>query len=153
MQTTVAATPKSQRRRIDDPAVLAWLRLVRVFLKIDRASVEHFRQWDMTPAQFDVLSRVGTAEGMNQQELANWLLVTKGNVCQLLDRMSQAGLIERRPEGRINRLYLTEKGRRIREVALPAHEALIAEQLSALSPEEQVQLLGLLRTLDHSLPD
>jgi hypothetical protein len=34
---------------------------------------------------------------------------------------------------------------------VPAHERLIAEQLSALSPQEQVQLLGLLRTLDHNL--
>jgi DNA-binding MarR family transcriptional regulator len=65
--------------------------------------------------------------------------------------MEQSGLVERRPEGRANRLYLTPAGRQLWNEAVPAHERLIAEQLSALSPSEQVQLLGLLRTVDRAL--
>ena len=48
-------------------AVPAWLRLVRVFQKVDRASVDLLRQWDLSVAQFDVLVQVGVAEGMTQQ--------------------------------------------------------------------------------------
>src|SRR5215208_8070169 len=92
-------------------AVVAWLRLARVFQKIDQAAAEHLRQFDLNLAQFDVLARVGAAEGLMQQEVANSLLVTKSNVAQLLDRMERTGLVERRPEGRANRLYLTPKGR------------------------------------------
>jgi hypothetical protein len=33
----------------------------------------------------------------------------------------------------------------------PAHGDLIAKQFAALSPEEQVQLLGLLRKVDRAL--
>jgi DNA-binding MarR family transcriptional regulator len=133
-------------------AVPAWLRLARVFQKVDRTSVEHLRQWDLSVAQFDVLAQVGSAEGQTQQEVADRLLVTKGNICQLLDRLERNGLIVRRQEGRANRLFLTPKGRQLYERVVPAQEALIAESLSPLTVDEQRQLLALLRKLDHALP-
>ncbi len=132
-------------------AVAAWLRLVRVFQRVDHASVEHLRKWDLSVAQFDVLAKIGSAEGLTQQELADRLLVTKGNVCQLLDRMERGGLIERRQEGRANRLVLTPRGRSLFDRVVPAHEAVIAESLSPLTAEEQRQLLSLLRKLDRAL--
>jgi DNA-binding MarR family transcriptional regulator len=131
--------------------VLAWLRLMRLYHKVGRASAEHLRAWGLSPAQLDVLAHVGAAEGQMQQELADSLLVTKGNVCQLLDRMEEAGWIVRRQEGRAKRLYLTPAGRALFDEVVPAHERVIAGQLAALSPEEQAQLLGLLRKLDRAL--
>jgi len=133
------------------PAVLAWLRLARVFQKVDQASAEHLRTWNLSVAQFDVLAQVGAAEGRTQQELADALLVTKGNVCQLLNRMEGDELIQRVAEGRTNRLYLTPKGRRLFAAVVPAQEALIARQFAALTTEEQACLHGLLRKMDRSL--
>lgn len=135
------------------PAVLAWLRMARVFQKMERASAEHLRQWDLSVAQFDVIAQVGTAGGMTQQELADRLLVTKGNVCQLLERLERRGLICRHQEGRANHVFLTEEGQRLRAQVVPAQERLIAEQFSALSNEEQYSLLATLRALDHSLAE
>ena len=130
---------------------MGWLRLIRVYHKVDRASAERLREWGLSVAQFDVLAHVGANAGITQQNLADSLLVTKGNVAQLLSRMEGRGLVERRPEGRTNRLFLTGEGRRLFDEAVPAHEALIAERLSVLSPEEQRRLLELLRKLDRAL--
>jgi DNA-binding MarR family transcriptional regulator len=124
---------------------------MRVFQKVDRVSGEQLRAWDLNVAQFDVLAHVGVGEGIVQQELADSLLVTKGNVCQLLDRMEGRGLILRRREGRTNRLFLTEEGRRLFEEVVPAHEALIAERFSVLSRAEQEQLHELLGKLDKAI--
>src|SRR3712207_5951052 len=77
-------------------SVVAWLRLLRVQLKVERALGEQLRGWGLNNAQFDVLAHVGADEGITQQELADSLLVTKGNVAQLLDRMQKRGLIEDR---------------------------------------------------------
>lgn len=132
-------------------AIPAWLRLVRVFQKVDHASVDLLRQWDLSVAQFDVLVQIGNTEGMTQQQLADQLLVTKGNVCQLLDRMEERGLLVRRQEGRANRLYLTEKGRSLRAGALPAQEQLIEGIFATLSRAEQSTLLAMMRRLDHAL--
>ena len=140
------------RHELRDPAVLAWLRLARVYHKVDQASAVHLRSWHLSVAQFDVLAQIGAAPGLTQQELATALLVTKGNICQLLDRLERLGLVRRQQEGRANRLYLTEAGRALHDQVVPAQEALVAERLAALTPDEQAALLGLLRKLDHAFP-
>src|SRR5215207_8606282 len=141
----------SQARKIRTPGLLAWLRLVRVFQKVDRASTDSLRCRQLSPAQLDVLAKVGSAEGISQQALADALLVTKGNVCQLLDKMQGSGLLERRPDGRVNRLFLTDQGRRLHDEIVPRHDALLAEHFSTLSADEQRELLRLLRQVDHAL--
>lgn len=130
---------------------MGWLRLMRIYTKVDRATAEHLRRWGLSVAQFDALARVGASGGMTQQQLADSLLVTKGSVCQLLDRMEGRRWISRRPDGRTNRLYLTEAGRRLYEAVVPAQEAMVEEKLGALTGEEQRQLHALLRKLDRSL--
>ena len=143
---------QTQRSRLRQPAVLAWLRLARVFQKIDTRSERFFRMHELNTAQFDVLAQVGAARGMTQQELADALLVTKGNISQLLSKLEQAGMITRRQEGRTNCLSLTEQGQALFEVVVPQQEALIADLLAPLSADEQRELLRLLRKLDHGIP-
>src|SRR5438445_5739032 len=140
-----------QARNVRQPGLLAWLRLVRVFQKVDRASSDSLRCRQLSPAQLDVLAKVGSTEGISQQELADALLVTKGNVCQLLDKMEGSGLLERRPDGRVNRLFLTDQGRRLYDEVVPRHDAMLAEQFNTLSEADQRALLRLLRQIDHSL--
>src|ERR1700704_3812871 len=122
------------------PGLLAWLRLVRVFQKVDRASSESLRYRQLSPAQLDVLAKVGSSEGISQQELANALLVTKGNVCQLLDKMEGSGLLERRPDGRVNRLFLTDQGRQVHDEVVPKHDAMLAGHFDTLSLRDQHEL-------------
>ena len=131
--------------------MLAYVRLLRVSQKIERELESRLRLRGLNNAQFDVLAQVGAAEGLTQQELADHLLVTKGNVAQLVARLEGRGVIERRPQGRTNRLHLTEEGRRLFEKAVPEHEALVDEHLSALTQDEQRALHALLRKLDRSL--
>ena len=140
-----------QSRQVRTPGLLAWWRLARIVQKVDRVATESLRWRQLSPAQVDVLAKVGSSEGISQQELANALLVTKGNVCQLLDKMEGTGLLERRPDGRVNRLFLTDQGRRVHDEVVPQHEAMLAERFNTLSESDQRELLRLLRQLDHSL--
>ena len=142
---------RSRGESLRRPSVLAWLRLLRVAQKVERDLARQLKLWGLNSAQFDVLAHVGAAEGITQQELADSLLVTKGNVAQLLGRMERRGLIERRSQGRTNRLFLTDEGRRTFTEVVPAHEALIDDRLSVLSEEDQKQLFELLRRLDRAL--
>src|SRR6202043_670486 len=145
---TLSAMSSAQGRSVRAASLLAWLMLVRVFQKVDRASTESLRCRQLSPAQLDVLAKVGSAEGISQQELADALLVTKGNVCQLLDKMEGSGLLERRPDGRVNRLFLTDLGRRGHDEGVPRHDALLAEKFRSLSETDQRELLRLLRQLE-----
>jgi DNA-binding MarR family transcriptional regulator len=144
-------TSQTDRQRLRQPAVLAWLRLARVFQKIDTRSERFFRAHGLNTAQFDILAQVGAATDITQQELAAALLVTKGNISQLLSKLEQTGLVARRQAGRTNCLSLTERGRALFQVVVPQQEALIAELLVPLSDDEQRELLRLLRKLDHGI--
>lgn len=124
--------------------------MARIVTRTQRATAEHLRQFDLTSAQFDVLAQVGAAPGPNQQELADRLLVTQGNVCQLLDGLERKELVERRREGRSNRVYLTPRGQDLAARAVPTHERWQAERMNGLTDEEQRTLLDLLRKLDRS---
>lgn len=114
-------------------------------------SERFFRSHDLNTAQFDVIAQVGAAGGITQQELADALLVTKGNISQLLSKLEQDGLITRRPVGRTNCLFLTERGQAVFDEVVPRQEALIAEMMGSLPEAEQRELLRLLRTLDHAI--
>jgi DNA-binding MarR family transcriptional regulator len=127
------------------------MRLARVFKKVDAASARRFRARGLSVAQFDVLAQVGSAEGITQQELADRLLVTKGNVAQVLNGMEGRRWISRRQEGRSNHLYLTDEGRALFDDVVPTQEQSIAQSFSALSLSEQRTLLGLLRKLDRGI--
>jgi DNA-binding MarR family transcriptional regulator len=142
--------------RLRDTRVVAWLHMMRVSDKMAKLSNEHIRCLGMTGAQFDVLAQLSTHEGISQQALSEKLFVTKGNVCGLIGRMEQHDLVKRRPDPndkRANLLFLTDKGRALAEKVMPEQERFVAQQMSALTPEEEATLRRLLRQLDRSLPD
>jgi DNA-binding MarR family transcriptional regulator len=133
------------------PEAAVWLRLARVYHRLAHAAAARLRAQGLSPAQFDVLAQVGAAEGDTQQALAARLLTTKGNICQLLDRMEGMGLVQRIADGRTNRLYLTPAGRRLWREVVPAHEAWVASQIALLPPPERQSLAAGLRRLDRAL--
>ena len=136
-----------------DIGVIAWMRLARVYHLIDRATVELVKRFDLTTAQFDVIAQVGAKEGRTQQELADALLVTKGNITQLLDRLEKRRLIERRTEpGRRGKmLYLTDSGWNLNRQVVPAQEAMIAGLFDRLTGDDQMELNRILRQFNRAL--
>src|ERR1043165_2568241 len=72
------------------------------------------RQFGMTRAQWAVLARLETNEGLKQSELAEMLDLQPITLTRLVDRLCANGLIERRADPddrRAKRLYLTPQAR------------------------------------------
>ena len=138
-----------------EPSMQAWLALIRVYEKMQKHASEHLQCYDLSPAQYDVLAQLLEAPGISQQELAERLMVTKGNVCTLLDRMEKKDLVVREEDPndrRLHALYLTDEGSRIAREAVPAYARFVREHMSALlSSEEQEELQHLLSRLDGHL--
>jgi len=129
--------------------LLIWYRLSRIFNQSLRASNQHLKAWDLTAAQFDCLVQIGSREGLTQQELADKLFVTKGNVTQLLSKMEQLGWIIRKQSWKTKSLFLTEQGRKLYNEAVPAQEHFQASHFDGLNLEEKKQLIALLRKVQH----
>ncbi len=136
-----------------DPGLLAWLRLMRVHAAVNQRTTELVKRFDLTLAQFDVIAQVGSHEGSSQQELADALMVTKGNITQLLDRLEAGGLIERRhiPGRRGKFLFLTSAGWELNRRVVPEQETLITTIFAELPVEDRQQLNRMLARLDRAL--
>ncbi|HLQ96270.1 MAG TPA: MarR family transcriptional regulator [Pseudogracilibacillus sp.] len=130
--------------------LLLWYYLSRFFNHSVRLSNQHLKEWDLTAAQFDILVHIGLNQVLTQKQLGEKLLVTKGNITQLIGKMENMGLIQREREWREKRIKLTEAGKEIYQNVVPQQEKFQASQFDALSQDEQHLLLGLLKKLYKS---
>lgn len=126
---------------------LLWHRLTRFYKENLKGANDLLKQWNLSNAQIDIISRLGEKGILTQQELAEKLLVTKGNVTQLLSRLEKENLIQREREWKTNYVSLTEDGEKLYREIRPQLEMYQAEQFGKLTKEEQKQLLFLLRKL------
>lgn len=111
------------------------------------------RELGINQAQLMVLLRIGVDEGLTQQQLSESLGLTRANVSQMLDRLQEAGLIERTPRGRAYSLSLTPASHDLLARAVPLQEDVIASQFAALSPSEQTELGALTKRLNDCFPE
>jgi DNA-binding MarR family transcriptional regulator len=139
-----AAMPSPAPRAAHDVDPLrVWFRFVRLHRRASNAVAGELKALGLSIPQFDLLSTLTEREGLSQQELAERLYVTKGNVSGLLDRMVEAGLVERRAtpdDRRSNALYLTAKGRALAEQGMAAQSAYVARTLGTLEPRDLADL-------------
>ena len=73
-----------------------WFRLMRLHARLGAAISDRLKTIGLSVPQCDVLTTLTEREGVSQQELAQRLYVTKGNISGLIDRLVTAGLVERR---------------------------------------------------------
>jgi DNA-binding MarR family transcriptional regulator len=108
------------------------------------------------PREFLLMRFVAASEGQSQQALAERLTVPASRMVALVDRLEEAGLIERRPnqeDRRIRELHLTRKGRgtleRAKGIAIDYETRLCA----GINREERETLIDLLQKLQVSQTD
>lgn len=130
-----------------------WIRLMRVYQQIDKRSAEIMKQHGLSVSRFDVLVHAGVRDGRTQQELADAMFVTKGNITQLLDGMEADDLLYRRRKGRTNLIFLTDEGRNRRRRAMADQLCAVEAAMSTLTESEKEQLSKLLRKIDRNLAD
>jgi DNA-binding MarR family transcriptional regulator len=125
----------------------AWVQLVRAYTRMAQQLTQSLEPLGLTLAQYEVLATLWQTPGLTQKELGEWMLVSKGNVCGLMDRMQRNGWLERRGDerdGRVNRLYLTVEGERLAEKAVPHHNRRVSQFWEGFSANELRQLRNLL---------
>jgi MarR family transcriptional regulator, organic hydroperoxide resistance regulator len=131
------------RQQNPDRSVRVWFRLIRLEARMQAAVSERLRGIRLSIPQCDILTTLTEKEGVSQQELAKRLYVTKGNISGLIDRLAEAGLVERRStanDRRQHAIYLTKAGRAMAEKAIAVQRLWIASTLGRL-PEPDLEAL------------
>jgi len=134
----------------------AWLQMARAYNYVKAHVSVDLRRAGLTLARFEVLVVLEKVGPMSQQTLADHLLVTKGNVVGLIDKLSVRGLVERYSsdsDGRVNLLRVTSAGRKLVDRTLPRQMQLIASLMRTLSRREAAALEQMLSRLhDQATP-
>lgn len=128
-------------------AVRVWFRLLRLHTRIRLAMAARLRKLELSAPQCDVLTTLTEEEGISQQDLAKKLYVTKGNISGLIDRLTQAGLVERRTidgDRRSHALFLTPAGRGLAQRGIEAQHDFVARSFGRMERQRLAELETLL---------
>lgn len=93
----------------------------------------------ITPEQFSVLSHLWQKDGLQQTELALCTNRNRANVTRILDILERENIVERRDDvndRRVFRIYLTDKGKTLREATVKCAEQSIKDSLMGLTKDE-----------------
>jgi DNA-binding MarR family transcriptional regulator len=128
-------------------------RLHRAAQLSDAALAEELVGQDLRPGWFDLLAalrRAGRPYELNPTELMRATMLSSGGTTKRLDRLVEAGLVERRPDPADRRgvlVKLTPRGRAVIDRAVEAHIAIEERLLRSLGPADRRALDDLLRKL------
>jgi MarR family transcriptional regulator, 2-MHQ and catechol-resistance regulon repressor len=120
--------------------------LVRAYQAFSAYSEAHVRQFDLTPAQFDVIATLGNTKGMCMGDLGEKTLITKGTLTGVIDRLIQKQLVCRETPSENRRsviVQLTAEGQAVFDRVFPAHITHLKERFDQLDASE-LELLKVL---------
>jgi DNA-binding MarR family transcriptional regulator len=98
-----------------------------------------FAPYGLTPPQFGIYARLWKKDGVSQKELSTWSEMDRTTVCGVIDRLTTAGLVERRPhpdDRRAYLIYLTDQGRALQPEIAEVARKTQATFSSRMTPEE-----------------
>ena len=124
-----------------------WFRFLRLESRIRLSVSNRLKAVGLSIAQCDVLTTLTEREGLSQQDLAERLYVTKGNISGLIDRLAAAGFVERRSiasDRRSHAIYLTPAGRIAAQKGIEAQERFVTETLGRMTPADLAEFEKLL---------
>lgn len=133
---------------VSPQGVIGRLHRVAAHLTAELAGV--FEAFGLSAGEFDVLAalrRAGEPFARTPSELAESTMITSGGLTKRVDRLEEAGLVERRTSERDARsrvVRLTEQGRALVDRALEAHMANEHRLLAVLDPDDRAALESIL---------
>lgn len=117
----------------------------------------------VTRAQWRVLTTLRRHEGSNQGALADLLEVEPITLCRMIDRLEEAGHVERRRDPADRRawhIYLTDKSRPLLDRLHVIGNGLLEDALSGLDETQRTRFSATLETIranlastEHAFPE
>lgn len=124
--------------------------LAKAYQKAHGQFKAKLRPYNLTNLQHLVLEGLWIEEGVTAADLGKLLVMDKATLSGVLDRMIDSGWIRKESDpddGRVLRLYTTEKSAELRDDLIALRIAANEEMLAGFSHEEQVLFKRLLKDL------
>jgi DNA-binding MarR family transcriptional regulator len=144
---------RRERPELDVTALALLARLFRTAQLADAALGRQLAAHGLQPGWFDLLAalrRAGEPYALTPTQLMRTMMLSSGGMTKRLDRLVDAGLVERTPDPNDRRgtlVRLTGRGKATIDTLLPVHLANEQRLLASLNPVQQRTLDELLRLL------
>lgn len=133
----------------------SWIAVVRAYQTCSRRYSTLLEHYDLTVPQYDVLTAVRQLGGeATPKRIASRLLVTKGNITRILQRMKERGLLataENKNDARSLICSLTPAGSEVLARAQKAASLFIDQQLSPFDDDALEQIQEQMEQMRHHL--
>jgi DNA-binding MarR family transcriptional regulator len=135
-----------------------WLRIVSCSQMVEQEIRTMLRdKYDTTLPRFELLSALDRVpDGLSMGELSSWLMVTKGNVTGIAERLSEDGFIKRNPTPTDRRSFcvtLTPKGKKAYKEMEEQYESLLDKLFSGVSLDDSDMFTGVLAKVKEEVED
>lgn len=131
-------------------ALEGYIKLSRALASVEARVNAHLAGHGLSTSQFGLLEALYHLGPLCQQQLAQKLLKSSGNLTLVLDNLEKRGLVVRSRDARDRRFVrvcLSEAGREAIEAIFPDHVRGVVAAFAPLAAEEQRQLAALCKTL------
>jgi len=133
----------------DKDGLRLWLRIVACTQMVEQEIRVMLREkFAMTLPRFELLAALDRVpDGLNMGELSRWLMVTKGNITGIAERLSEDGFIKRQPTPTDRRSFvvtLTPRGRKLFKEMETEYERLLDQVFEEVSIDDFDSFTGVL---------
>ena len=155
MSELLAIREKHDGALADRSSVRLWLRLLSCTMAIEKDVQRRLGQHGATLARFDVLAALDRSpKGMTMSALSRALLVSNGNVTQLVQKLARDGLVRMTTSAadrRASIVRLTARGRAEFEGLAAAHHDWIDALVAGMDAPSRENLYSALGDLKRSI--
>lgn len=104
---------------------------------------EELKSLNMSPTYVYILLGVKAKEGITQKELSEELHLKPSTITRLIDKLVYNGMVERKVDGKLSRVYLTKLGQDIQQDIEKSRHNLHNRYKELLGSEEYKNILEL----------
>lgn len=128
--------------------------LDRVSSQMRRNYSEMLRELNLHVGQDQLLCRLWKEDGITQIQLCERLNCEPPTITNMVKTLESYGLVYRKrdnPDGRVSRVYLTDKGRELHEPVVQIWKKQQEKLLEGILPEERLMLRRLMKQIAENI--
>ncbi|MCK5349357.1 MAG: MarR family transcriptional regulator [Desulfobacula sp.] len=110
--------------------------------------------FEITAPQWAVLNRLWEMEGLHQSKLAQQTTKNRHNMAMILKQLEVKGFVEKRSDAkdkRLNRVYLTKKGKALKEELIPVAVETIEKLFGGVNTKDMEAFKRIHKTIIKNL--
>ncbi|SHN59183.1 MarR family winged helix-turn-helix transcriptional regulator [Desulfitobacterium chlororespirans] len=128
--------------------------LNRTNTKLKNSLIQCLKPYDVTPEQWGILKCLWGQEGITPKTIAELTSKDRPTTVRILEKLEKKGLIFRVVNSDDNRsylIYLTDKGKELKNILIPLAEAKINRALTGINEQDTQKLLQILNRIYDNL--